>query len=154
MSIPIRRPISSDPGRKPDRAIVRDVAPLPVVVEVFVARHLGRHVVGRLETILAAVPLEAPVVEIVVGRNLGDVVTQLVSTVKASFLPGHYGVGISTAGYFAAPLPDGDPGLAAVAVYIDPVLTGTLRVERQVWRVDLKPIVIIEVPHAQNHRPL
>src|SRR4029077_613716 len=60
MAVAIGSPFGCHAGRTPDRTITGNVVPAPVFVEIFVAGHLGRNVVGSLSAVLALIALHAP----------------------------------------------------------------------------------------------
>ena len=88
MAIAIRRPTNDRSVWKPNRAVLRHGAPATVVVQVFIANHIGRDVARRLRTIFTAVAVRTEAIEVVaiVAKAL-DVGVQLVDTGKRAGLP-------------------------------------------------------------------
>jgi hypothetical protein len=76
MAVAIRRPIRDHPIGNPHRAILGDIAPGAIGVQLVVADHfrgnISRHIVG------AAIPLQAPIIEIIVGISVVEFRAQLI----------------------------------------------------------------------------
>ena len=66
VAVAVRRPVAADMRRHPDVAVVRHRAPGALVVQVFVADQVGRHVARRTRLLDAAVARGRPAVEFVV----------------------------------------------------------------------------------------
>src|SRR5206468_9881563 len=78
--VTIRSPALRNSTRHPHVAVVGDVAPAPVVVEIVIAGHFRRDIVLAIVTILTAVAVKPPVFEIVIAGRARDIVTQFVSS--------------------------------------------------------------------------
>src|SRR5205807_7962209 len=73
-TVAVRRPSHDRGPGRPYGTIARRVAPLAVVVEIFVADRLARHVLRRAGVVPATVALGAPVFPLIWSRRLADVV--------------------------------------------------------------------------------
>ena len=84
MAVAIRRPIGSHARGDPDRSVARNILPVAVVIQVLVAGHLRRNIIGGFSAIFAMVALKRPIVEIIGARQLCDVIVQLIAASEAS----------------------------------------------------------------------
>src|SRR6516225_750463 len=114
VAVAIGGPPAGNRSRGPDRAVVGDVVPATIVIEVLVPGHLARDVVGGFGSIFAIIALGAPLVEVVAARNLHDLVFELVGTAEGGALAGHDGVGVSTARSLSVALPDSSESLCSI----------------------------------------
>src|SRR5208282_4428763 len=74
----IRSPSHDDAARPPAWAVTGNVAPVAVRVEIFIASHFARNVVGGVRLIFAFVALESPTIEIVSVGKLLQIVIQVI----------------------------------------------------------------------------
>src|SRR5207302_974049 len=86
-AVAIRRPSHDRGTGRPYVTVVRRVAPLAVVVEIFVADRLARHVLRRARVIPAAVARGAPVLPVVRPRRVADVVAGRVAARDDGLVP-------------------------------------------------------------------
>src|SRR5208282_4484215 len=110
----IRRPSDGYCARPPARTVTGDIAPVAVVVQIFVAGHLARNIVRRIGLIFAFVALKRPVVEIIARGNLFQVIVQKVAASKCCRLVRDNTVSETAAGDAPAPVPYRRNRLAAV----------------------------------------
>jgi hypothetical protein len=136
-------------------SIGRVVIPATVVVEVFVACHFAGNVTSGLRAVLAAIAVEAPIIEFIVrGEPIDLVVERPVILVpgcaaaECGMLIGDDGVVVPPAERFAAAVKYIHDSCASVGVYINPVFSVVLNLERKVGRVNFDRIVIIEMPNV------
>src|SRR5205823_2270285 len=86
-AVAVRRPSHDRGTGRPYVTVVRRVAPLAVVVEIFVADRLARHVLRRARVVPAAVARGAPVLPVVRPRRVADVVAGRVAAATTAASP-------------------------------------------------------------------
>ena len=65
MALVIRRPARGNAVGIPDMAVVRIVAPVAIVIQVFIADHVVRHILRRARLIVAVIAVVGPVIKLV-----------------------------------------------------------------------------------------
>src|ERR1700733_6734622 len=115
MAVAIRRPSGVNSCGNPDLAVLRNIAPLSVIIEIFGADHI-RGDVG-MRAIFSHVSLLAPVVEIVGGRQVLLIRGELIRAGKYDGLIRLNRKCLASAGDFALTTVDCDD--AGVAGFID-----------------------------------
>jgi len=128
------------------------VVPGAVLVEVFVAGDFTGDVAGGLGLIGAGVALGGPLVELVGGAGVGEIVFSLIIASDLGALAGVEGEGLAAAGDFAFSVAYSDGGGLGVRVRVDAVFAGLGDVEGEVGRVHLKDLVLGEVAEADVER--
>jgi hypothetical protein len=78
MTITIRGPITGHAAWLPDVSVFWIVAPLAVVIEIFVAGHILRDVLAAAGSVLALIARLRPPAEVIRRLNIGDVIAELV----------------------------------------------------------------------------
>src|SRR5262249_39712048 len=71
-------PIASNCPWRPDITVIRDVAPLSIVVEVFVTGHLFGHILAAARAIKALISRFRPLSKWIRSADSGNVVSQLI----------------------------------------------------------------------------
>src|ERR1039458_1620928 len=154
MSKTIRRPSCHHHSRPPAHAIARNVAPVAVLVEVFVSRHLARNVICGIRLIFSLIAIQRPIVESIFRGHLAKFVIQTIAASECGVLARHHRIGRTTAGNLAASAPHRHFRSIAVRIHIDAVIPRLHHNERHVRRVDLVGVFIIHVPDFHNQRSL
>ena len=78
--IAIRGPVAGDVTRLPDVSVFWIRAPLAVVIEIFVAGHIGGDVLTAASVVFTLVARLRPAIKFVGGRDPRDVVAELIGT--------------------------------------------------------------------------
>src|SRR5260221_205282 len=74
VTVAIWSPAHDDGAWPPARAVARHIAPVAVVVEIFITGHFARNVVRRVGMIFTVVAIEGPAIEIVAAGDLSEIV--------------------------------------------------------------------------------
>src|ERR1051325_2340163 len=144
-AIAVRRP-SHDRGMGcPDGAVVRCVTPFAIVVEIFGADRLARHVLRRAGVVPAAVAGGAPVLPLVRPRRVADVVAGRVATRDDRRVPRVHREGRARGGDVRLAVPHGDGGRIARRIDVHAVGPGLQQRDRAGRRVDLEAVVVPEI---------
>src|SRR5260370_2819 len=149
VAIAIRRPTDDGGVGEPNGAVLGHRGPATVVVEIFIANHIGRDVARGLRAVFAAVAVTRPTVEVVIviaeSLNVG---VELVGTGKRAGFPSMNGISGATTGDFAFTVANGHEGGIAGFADIDLVVARPKDGEVQVGGIDFESFVLIETPHA------
>ena len=119
------------------------VAPVAVVVEIFIANDVLREVVSGARVVPTTIAAFRPSIELVGIADLLDVGIQRISAVEGGSLPGVDGIRLTIACGFALSIAKSDYRVAAIFARFNTIISGAIHVERQVWCVDLDRIVAI-----------
>jgi hypothetical protein len=133
----------------PDISVFWIIAPAAVIVEIFVAGHVSRHVLAAAGPVFALVARLRPPAKIVGRLNIGDVIAQLIGAREGAFLPFIQAIRISGAGDFSFATIDSGDRLIAVLIGVHAKGTGAIYVESQVRRIDFKGVIAVETANAE-----
>jgi len=101
MALMIGCPTESDLVGEPDMAVVWIVAPVAVVVEILIADHIVRQILGRTRVVVTVIAVGAPGIEIVRGADVNHIDVQRVRSAEGASLSAAQGVGLTVAGGLA-----------------------------------------------------
>ncbi|PYU39418.1 MAG: hypothetical protein DMG53_24570 [Acidobacteria bacterium] len=150
VAVAIRRPTDNDGVGEPNGAVLGHRAPASVVVEVFVANHIGRDVARGLRAIFAAVAVTAPVVEVVIviaeSLNVG---IKLVGAGKRAGFSRMNGISRAATCDFSFTVAHNNESGIACFVDVDLVVARTEDGESKVGGIDFDRFILFEMPHAQ-----
>ena len=88
-------------GRKPDVTVVRIVAPVAVVIEIFVANDIVRKILRRARIIVTMIAAVGPGIKLVGLADLFDIGVQRVGSAEIATLSGMQSIGLPVAGGFS-----------------------------------------------------
>src|SRR6185503_5975186 len=130
MSVAIGCPTRRNADWSPDVSIRRLITPTAVFIQIFVAGHFRRNILRTANSVIAAIPVQAPASEIILSLDFPDVVAQLVDSVEHSLLPLDEAVRTAAPGDFRRSMPHDCRGLVSVFIYIDSVFARFSHIER------------------------
>ena len=145
MAIAVWRPVCDGRARDPHVAISPSRTPRAVLVQVFVANHVAGNVTCGLGALFAAIAVTAPIIEIIVAGNRVDIGNKLVCAGKNSALVRVDRKCLASAGHFAFPRADRHNGGVPFLADIQAIIARTKQIERQIRRVNLKSLVVIQM---------
>ena len=138
----VGRPSAID-ARRPYRPKVRHLAPRAIKIEVFVPDRVGRDVAGGLGLLLAAVAVLCPPVKLVGSGGVHQAIAKLAITRDRGIIASPEWESAIVAGNLSGAGPDDHLGLLTVDV--DPVVSGSANGEGDVWCVNFKNLVLIQI---------
>src|SRR5271155_3103528 len=126
ISIAVRRPARPRGGRPPDHAVVGNIGPVAILVEIFISGHVARNVVCRIGTIFGLVAVLRPTIQSILIGNVSGAVIHLIILAAGKFseLIRPHAIVVAPASGFAASAPHRRFGLVAVWIHTHAVISG------------------------------
>jgi hypothetical protein len=149
VAIVIRRPVRHFNTRVPHMAVFRRIAPVSVVVQIFIPDHILRNILSRPRVFPSAVSIRAPRVKLVVIRaEVLHIGAQLIGSRKYRVVMRANGIRRSAAGNL--PFPVANPYRCRITAFInvDTISARTCNRERQIRCIDFIRLVIIQMTHT------
>src|ERR1700737_3282847 len=154
MSVAVGSPASCDMRGKPHGAILRNASPLAVIVKIFVADDVAGNVTSGLGAFFAVITRTAPIVESIQTSGMSHIERQRIRAGDArAFTRVQMEVAAASVG-LAFSFTHGDVRGLAVRIDVEPVFTGPLHCEREIWRVDFEGVPALESPNPDTQRTL
>jgi hypothetical protein len=149
MAIVIRRPVRDFNTWIPYVAIFRRIAPVSVVVQIFIPDHVLRNILSRPGMFPSAVTVGAPRVKLVVIRvEVLHVSAQLIRSRKNRVVMRANGIRRSPAGDLAFPVANSDRGGIAAFINVDAIGAWPCNRESQIRRIDFVGLVFTQMTNA------
>jgi hypothetical protein len=133
-------------------AVVRIIAPVAIVIEIFITNHIVGQIARRTGVVVAPLTALSPSVKLVRVTDLLHVGIQRVAPAERSSLPGMDRVSLPVACGLALSVSRSNHRVAAIFACLEAVVPGPLNAECQIGRVDFNGIVLIKPPHANIYR--
>ena len=133
-------------------AVFRRIAPVSVVVQIFISDHVLRNILSRPRMFPSAVSLGAPRVKLVVIRaEILHIRAQLIRSRKHRIIVCANGIRRSASGNLAFPVANSDGGRIAAFVNVDAIDARSCNRESQIRRINFVSLVVIQMTHAHEN---
>ena len=154
MPVVIRSPTCLNSIRNPHMAIFSIFAPRSMIVEIFVADHVGRNILRRRKPLFTSIALDVPLLKLVWLRERLRVVADLIRSGESVLLTGSGIVSLATRSYFGRAAFDGHSAGTTIRAYVNAIFTWTQNRECQIGSINLVAFVIFQMTHAQRRGAL
>jgi hypothetical protein len=133
-------------------AVVGIIAPVAIVIEIFVAYDVVGQILSRTGTFIAMIATVAPGIKLIGVVVIFNVGVQRIGAAKCSSLSGVDGVGLTVAGRLALSIARTDCGVGAVFACLQAVVTWPIDGKRQIRSIDFVSIILVEAAHTKIER--
>jgi hypothetical protein len=99
------------------------------------------------------VAVVAPSIEVIVATQSVNIGGELVGSRERGMLVCMNRKGLAATSHFPFPSAYRNHRRVSCLINLEAVVAGTKQVESQIWRIDLYPVVLIEVAHVNTQRP-
>jgi hypothetical protein len=153
VAVVIRCPVRGFNAWVPHMSILRRIAPVSVVVQVFISDHILRDILSRPRMFKSAVSVGAPRVKLVVIRaQILHIRIQLICSRKHRIVMAANGIRRAPTGNLPFTVANPDRRRIAAFINIDAIDSGTRDRESQIRRVDFVRLVIVQMTHPHQNR--
>ncbi len=155
VTIAIRRPVGRHLGGVPHCAVVAGVLPVAVLIQILIADHVVRHVLGTVRLHIAMIAFARPCIERIAAADIADRhcgETGIDEAVAAAWVDRALRIVFAIHG--GAAIERSDLGAAAVVVDVHPECAGPIDDQRHGRRVDFVTLARIEMAHGDVERAL
>jgi hypothetical protein len=124
--------------------------PAAIIIEILIAGHVGRNILGATDAILVFIATQAPAAEGVLGADPADVIAELIDSRKCALLAFGETIGISRARNLAFTAPDGRNRLIAIGIHVQAELPWADGVESEIGGIDLEAVISRVMAHPEE----
>jgi hypothetical protein len=136
----------------PNVTVIGIVAPVAVVIEIFVTDNIARQILRRARPFITVVALISPVVELILLPNVVDFRVQSIGAAESALLSGVHREGFAVAGGLTLTFAHADYCVAAVFAGLEPIAPRLINRKSLVGSVDLEDIVTGQPAYSNIQR--
>ena len=125
-----------------------------MIVEIFVADHVGRNILRRRKPLFTSIALDVPLLKLVwLGERL-RVIAHLIRSREGVLLTGPRVISLASRSCFGRAAFDGHSAGTAIRAYVNAIFTWAQNRECQIRSINLVAFVIFQMTHAQRRGAL